>query len=100
MNEYIPERDSMETSALSQCNLGKRLKDECHKIVHSRKKGFLKLNSFSDNEKALISWRSGISLDGDDNVCLHYETIFLRKYEILQRYCVDPRSIHKNKVYR
>ena len=100
MNEYLSDGDWIETSDSTQCNLGKGLKDECHKTVHSRKKGYMKFNSFSDNEKALIIWRSGLSLDDDDSVCFHHEKMFLRKYETLQRYCVDPRSIYKKKVSR
>ena len=88
----------MESSVLSQCNLGNILEEECHKVTFIRKQGFLKLNSFSDNEKALIQWRSGISLDEADTVCFHHEKRFLAVYERLQRYCIDPRSIHKKKI--
>lgn len=91
---------TMESSSLSQCNLGSKLEDECHKITYSRKQGFLKYSSFSDNEKALIHWRSGVLLHEDDNVCFHHEKVFLSRYESLQRFCADPKSIHKKKISR
>ena len=74
----------METSALSLCNHEHRLEDECHKITYSRKQGFLKFSSFSDEEKALIHWRPGISLDEHDGVCLHHEKLFSTRYKSLQ----------------
>ena len=44
MTEYLSGGDCLETSDSIQCNIGKGLKDECHKTFHSRTKGYLKFN--------------------------------------------------------
>ena len=82
------------------CFIGRHLSDTCHLQTYSRKVGFLLFSIISENDRRLVLWRTGISVEPStsDTLCFHHENLFLSRCESLQKFCRDPFSGHKKHV--
>ena len=76
------------------------MSDICHLQAYSRKVGFLLFSIISENDRRLVLWRTGISVEPStsDTLCFHHEKLFLSRYESLQKFCCDPFNVHKKHV--
>ena len=83
----------------SVCSVGKLLKEACHKLSYTRGKTGLKtVNEYSDDDKELIIWRSGLLEDPTNNICFHHEQTILYRYEHFKKKCCNPHQVHKVEV--
>ena len=78
----------------SVCSVGKLLKQTCNKLSYtSGKTGLKTLNEYSDDDKELIIWRSGLLEDTTNNICFHHEHM-----NILRKNVANPHQVHKVEV--
>ena len=65
-----------EVSSDAVCTIGLQLNEECHKKVYCKTVGVISASSISTK----------------------HEKMYLARYESLQKYCCDPKNIHKQKI--
>ena len=85
----------MAASGCSQCKIGKRLNEECHKKYYVTKIGFIDFSSFDKESKHLVELR--VHFSNNDQIYLH-ENVYLTRYQSLQPSCANPFSNHKKLV--
>ena len=81
---------------MEDCDFGKILKSECHKITYSRKKFIEEFSKIKTDEQDLLLWRSGLRSHQDEliTICNHHIT-----FERSQDKCCNIFNTHnKNKV--
>ena len=87
-----------EVSSDAVCTIGLQLNEECHKKVYCKTVGVISASSISTEQRKLLEWRTGLSIDDDSKICCHHEKMYLARFESLQKYCCDPKNIHKRKI--
>ena len=56
---------------------------ECHKLCYCRQKSFIEFKDFTEEQKELLIWRSGMEIQNistDDKICFHHGKIFLSHF--------------------
>lgn len=82
----------------NKCCVGLLKQTECHKLTYVKKKGLENVSDLSEEELNLIKIRSELDDKEIINICLHHKSLFLSKYEFLQKTCCDPFKIHKKPI--
>lgn len=82
----------------NKCCVGLLKQTECHKLTYVTKKGLENVSDLSEEELNLIKIRSELDDKEIINICLHHKSLFLSKYEFLQKTCCDPFKIHKKPI--
>ncbi|XP_036608219.1 ARL14 effector protein-like [Trichosurus vulpecula] len=72
-----------------------RATNECHKTYYAGHTGFKTLQELSSNDALLLQLRTGMTLSGNDTICLHHAKIYIDQFEDLQKSCCDPFNILK-----
>ncbi|XP_065643371.1 uncharacterized protein LOC136075062 [Hydra vulgaris] len=81
------------------CSVGILSNDQCHKMVHTKSIGLKDLSSYSERNRNLLLWRSGLSiLNVNVKICLHHEQILLNRFANSQKKCIDPFKRHKTNI--
>lgn len=76
-----------------KCSVGENTKSECHLLHYTKKRSIQNVENLSDDDLNLLKLRSESKIL--KTVCLHHESVFLKKYEFLQKVCCDPFKRHK-----
>lgn len=85
----------MESTA---CDVGKITSTECHKTSYIKNKGIVNVSSdLSEEDKILLKLRTGAT-EELHTICFHHRSVYLKKFESLQRKCCDPLRKHKKPV--
>ena len=76
------------------CNVGKVLDEECDLLVCSRKVGRQQIGSLSQEDRDLLTLRTKCTFDALSDICIHHEKKYIGRYQVTQRYCVNPFNTH------
>lgn len=79
------------------CSVGEVTSTECNKTTYISKTGMENIEELTNNEKTLLKLR----IDSEtnlDRICLHHKSIYLTRFEFLQRSCSDPLKKHKKPI--
>lgn len=98
MDTEEPGVSGYSASLMSKCSVGVKLDKECHKQTYCRKVGLSPVAGLEKKSQELLSWRTDIKFGDEDMICQHHETVYLSRYESLQKFCCDPFHIHKKKL--
>lgn len=84
---------------MDNCDFGRYLKTECHKLSSKKIKGFSEFNTLEETEQEILLWRAGLKNQEDiTRICNHhlyfYKTVFERSFDK----CCDIFTTHKKKV--
>ena len=79
-----------------KCSVGIITQTECHKISYVTKKAIENACELSEEELNLLQLRTEVQ--NLTTVCLHHKSLFLKKYEFLQKTCRDPYKRHKKPI--
>ncbi len=85
-------------SEKESCLVGKCMQDQCHTQVFSKDEGFIKIRDLDDESRDTLIWRTNIfQYTPDDEICLHHQQKFLKKYSLSHKKCCNPfeKSNHK-----
>lgn len=84
------------------CSIGTFLQAECHKTIYSPVVTNIVATTFTDVQKELLLWRTGIEQQGDlSNVCNHHKIEYLDRYESYAHLrCCDPFKRHTKAIKR
>ncbi|EDL27771.1 RIKEN cDNA 2700007P21, isoform CRA_b, partial [Mus musculus] len=87
----------IESRTMDPCSVGVQLRTthDCHKTFYTRHTGFKTLKELSSNDMLLLQLRTGMTLSGNNTICLHHVKIYIDRFEDLQKSCCDPFNIHK-----
>ena len=83
---------------LERCFIGKNLEEKCHPLSYTKVAGLKPLELLNDEEKDLVSVRSGAVPGKGMTICFHHEQTLLKQFTSLQRSCCDPFIRHKKAV--
>lgn len=79
-----------------KCSVGETTHSDCHLLNYVKKKSIQNIDTFSINDLNLLKLRTGSN--ELKTVCLHHQSVFLKKYEFLQKVCCDPFKKHKTLI--
>ena len=84
---------------MEDCDFGKILKSECHKITYSRKKFIEEFSKIKTDEQDLLLWRSGLRSHHDEliTICNHHMQKYGPVFERIQDKCCNIFNIHNKK---
>ncbi|XP_047122478.2 ARL14 effector protein-like [Hydra vulgaris] len=81
------------------CTVGILSNDQSHKMVYTKSIGLKDLSSYSEKDRNLLLWRSGLSiLNVNVKICLHHEQILLNRFANSQKNCIDPFKKHTTNI--
>lgn len=83
----------MESGKMEMCSVGEVTRSNCHLLTYVRKKDVKSIESLTENDLTLLKLRIESS-DGLKTICLHHQSMYLQKYEFLQKVCCDPLKEH------
>ncbi|XP_065681334.1 uncharacterized protein LOC136094968 [Hydra vulgaris] len=68
-------------------------------MVYTKSIGLKDLSSYSEKDRNLLLWRSGLSiLNVNVKICLHHVQILLNRFANSQKNCIDPFKKHKTNI--
>ena len=76
------------------CNVGKVLDEKCDLLIYSRKVGRQQIDSLSQEDRDLLTFWAKCTFDALSDICIHHEKKCTGRYQVTQRYCVNPFSTH------
>lgn len=83
---------------MDKCSIGLLNLTECHKTTYVSKRGLCNVSDLTEEELKLIKIRSELDAKEMVNICFHHKSLFLTKYEFLQKVCCDPYEKHKKPI--
>lgn len=83
---------------MDKCSIGLLNLTECHKTTYLSKRGLCNVSDLTEEELKLIKIRSELDAKEMVNICFHHKSLFLTKYEFLQKVCCDPYEKHKKPI--
>ena len=72
------------------CNVGKVLDEKCDLLVYSRKVGRQQIGSLSQEDRDLLTLQTKCTFDALSDICIHHEKKYIGRYQVIQRYFVNP----------
>ena len=75
------------------CTIAIKLESTCHKTAHSQEIGQINFDVLNEREKLPLTLRT--QTEKILNICYHHKQIYLIRYTISQRKCVNPFKLHK-----
>lgn len=79
-----------------KCSVGIITQTECHKTSYVTQKAIENASELSEEELNILKLRTEVH--NLTTVCLHHKSLFLKKYEFLQKTCCDPYKRHKKPI--
>lgn len=83
---------------VSTCSVGELTTSECHKLTFNRGIGIEIVSCLSDEDIKLLHLRTEVKPEELKTICLHHQSVYLKKFESLQKNCCDPLIYHKRPV--
>lgn len=80
-----------------KCSVGELTLTDCHQFSYGAQKAIENVNDLSEDEQILLKLRTE-SEQELQTICLHHKSIFLKKFEFLQKLCCDPIKKHKKPI--
>nr|XP_039263360.1 uncharacterized protein LOC120339324 [Styela clava] len=81
------------------CSLGDILNEECNIKTYSKDFGIAQISDFNENERNLLTCRTGVEVSNFATICNHHRAKYISKYEFLQpKKCCNPFNSHKRPV--
>lgn len=79
-----------------KCSVGETTESDCHLLHYVKEKSIKGIEKLSEKDLNLLTSRC--ESKKLKTVCLHHESVFLKKYEFLQKVCCDPFKRHKTVI--
>lgn len=80
-----------------KCSVGEVTNSDCHLLSYVEKKAIQTIEKLSESDVTLLKLRTDSSYELK-TICLHHQSVFLKKYEFLQKVCCDPLKKHKSPI--
>jgi hypothetical protein len=74
---------------MEKCSVGDITHSDCHLLTYGTKTAIQTVEKLSETNLTLLKLRKELS-HNLKTICLHHQSVYLKKYEFLQKVCCDP----------